>query len=82
MLSDDRRLINTRHGDCNVYRAVYPMSAEWLIRWYIGDEEPVECEFTFSASEDATREVTELVRQAGPVIVEASAAHFRKHYAG
>jgi hypothetical protein len=82
MLSDDRRLLNTRHGDFNVYRAVYPVSAEWLLRWYIGDEEPVECEFTFSASDDATREVAELARQAGPVTVERSADYFRKHYAG
>ena len=82
MLSDDRRLLNTRPGDFNVYRAVYPVAAEWLLRWYIGDEEPVECQLTFSASEDATREVADLVRQAGPVTVEASAEYFRKHYAG
>jgi hypothetical protein len=82
MLSDDRRLLNTQHGDFNVYCAAYPVSAEWLLRWYIGDEEPEECAFTFSASDDATREVAELVRLTGPVTVEASAEYFRKLYAG
>jgi hypothetical protein len=83
MLADERRLLNTQHGDFNVYRAVYPVSAEWLLRWYIGgDEEPVECEFTFSASDDATREIAELARQTAPVTVERSAEYFRKHYAG
>ena len=87
MFADDRRLANTSTGDFNVYRAVYPVSAEWLLRWYVGDETPPECEFTFSASEDEVREVAELIRSAAAVAaaatsVENSAAYFRKRYAG
>jgi hypothetical protein len=82
MLADDRRLLNTQHGDFNVYRAVYPVSAEWLLRWYIGGEEPAECELTFSASDDASREVADLVRQTAAVMVESSAKYFRNCYAG
>jgi hypothetical protein len=81
-LSDDRRLLNTRHGGFNVYRAVYPVSAEWLLRWLIGDDDPLECEFTFSASDEFTREVGDLVRQTAAVTVERSAQYFRKRYAG
>ena len=86
MFADDRRLANTSTGDFNVYRAVYPVSAEWLLRWYVGGEDPPdnppECEFTFSADDAEAREVAELLGPTVTVSAEGSAAYFRARYAG
>lgn len=82
MFADDKRLANTRVDELNVYRAVYPVSAEWLLRWHIDDATPPECEFTFSASDDEAREVADLLRATAPLTVHPSAAYFRQRYSG
>jgi len=82
MLADETRLAKTRVDDFNVYRAIYPAAAEWLLRWYIGDETPAECEFTFSASDDEAREVADLLRATVAITVDRSAKYFRDTYRG
>ncbi len=82
MIETEPRLLATRTGEHRVYRAIYPTSGEWLLRWYIGDEEPPECDMTFSTNESDTNAMAAKLRPLMDVSLEESAGYFRRAYGG
>ena len=83
MIETEPRLLATRTDEDRVYRAVYPTSGEWLLRWHIGDEDPTpECDLTFSTNEADANAMADRLRPLCGFQLEESAGYFRRAYAG
>jgi hypothetical protein len=80
MIGTDDRLRQTRTGEPGVYRAVYPVSAEWLLRWQIDDAG--ECQFTFSTNDTDAAAMADVLRKIAEVDLEPSAGYFRARFGG
>ena len=64
------------------YRAIYPTSGEWLLRWCISDDDTPECDVTFSTNESDANAMAARLKPLMGVAVEESAGYFRRAYAG
>jgi hypothetical protein len=82
MIETEPRLLATRTGDHRVYRAIYPTSGEWLLRWCISDDDTPECDVTFSTNESDANAMAARLKPLMGVAVEESAGYFRRAYAG
>lgn len=82
MIETEPRLLATRTNEPRVYRAIYPTSGEWLLRWYISDDESPECDVTFSTNEADANAMALKLRPLMGVSVEESAGYFKRAFRG
>lgn len=82
MIETEPRLLATRTGEHRVYRAIYPTSGEWLLRWYISDDDPPTCDVTFSTNQADANAMAQKLRPLMGVALEESAGYFKRAFGG